>query len=69
MSLITSGQLLIIAWEEVPPHELWEQRYDSRVVFSHAVLALTGMDVYQMVLDLDEYLVTPDPELQVGGVG
>ena len=32
---------------------------------SHAILALTGLDVYMVNIDLDEYLVTTTPELQV----
>ena len=34
------------------------------VIRSHAILALTGLDVHMLNIDLDEYLVTTSPELQ-----
>lgn len=61
------GKIVLVMWDSMPQHELWSRRYDQRVVYSHAVLAFTGMDVYLMNIDLDEYLVTTVPALQVGG--
>lgn len=34
--------------------QVWHKQYDQNVVFSHAMLALSGMDVYLMAIDLDE---------------
>ena len=48
--------------------QVWSRKYDQRVIYSHAVLALTGLDVYMLNIDLDEYLVTSRPALHGQGV-
>ncbi len=64
--LIQKGKILMVLWEDFPAHSLWSRLYDQRIVYSHALLAFTGLDVYLMNIDLDEYLVSTVPELQVG---
>mmetsp|Transcript_12334 Transcript_12334/g.26633 ORF Transcript_12334/g.26633 Transcript_12334/m.26633 type:complete len:514 (+) Transcript_12334:286-1827(+) len=63
--LVAKGKIIIILWDELPQHEIWTRKYDQRVVYSHALLAFTGLDVYLMFVDLDEYLVTPRTDLQM----
>ncbi|GAX72751.1 hypothetical protein CEUSTIGMA_g207.t1 [Chlamydomonas eustigma] len=62
--LVQMGKIILVMWEDMLPHELWSKRYDQRVVYSHAVLAFTGLNVHLINIDLDEYLVTRKPELQ-----
>lgn len=44
--------------------QVWHRKYDQRVIYSHALLALSSMDMYVINIDLDEYLVTTKPALQ-----
>ena len=60
---ILSNHLLLVLWEKYPlrkdlPH------FDQRLIFGHALLAFTGHSVLLAMVDLDEYLVSPQPQLQ-----
>lgn len=43
--------------------QVWARKYDQRVIYSHAALALSSLDVSIINIDLDEYLVTSSPGL------
>lgn len=66
--LVLAGKVLLVLWDGLPEHTVWSRKYDQRVIYSHAVLALTSMDVYMMNIDLDEYLVTTRPTLQTKNI-
>ena len=54
---VDRGQLLVVMWEDWPLHSRFPRKYDQHIGYSHAMLALTGLDVYLLMLDLDDYLV------------
>jgi len=61
---VHTGKIMLVLWEELPEHAVWPRKYDQRVIYSHAALALSSLDMYVINIDLDEYLVTGKPTLQ-----
>ncbi len=54
---IQNGQLLLVKWDMLPDHTFLPY-YDQRIVYNHANLAFTGLNVYLAMIDLDEYIMT-----------
>ena len=68
------GKIILIGWEGglsggVKKHPLWGKRYELRLVASHAILALSGLDVNLLQIDIDEYVTTPMAKLQGKSLG
>eukprot|EP00798_Chlamydomonas_sp_ICE-L_P001751 gene1751-33160_t len=56
---IHNGHLLLYLWKEVP---FFSERpyFDQRIVYNHALLAFSSQKVYLAMIDIDEYLCSPD---------
>lgn len=58
------GRLVVVEWDMLEEHDVWHRQYDQRVIYSHAMLVFSTLDVYLLNVDLDEYLVTSNAQLQ-----
>jgi hypothetical protein len=69
LRLVRQNRIVLIAWDGgesrgMKRHLIWSKRYELRLVASHAILALSSLDVNLLQIDLDEYIATPMAELQ-----
>jgi hypothetical protein len=59
------GRLILVLWQDMgPEHPLIGRRYEQRIIYSHAALALAGMRAVMIPMALDEYAVSAAGPLQ-----
>jgi hypothetical protein len=66
------GRLILVQWQDMgKEHPLIGRRYEQRIIYSHAALALAGMRAVMIPMALDEYAVTvagPYQQLSLGAM-
>ncbi|KAG1660726.1 hypothetical protein FOA52_003035 [Chlamydomonas sp. UWO 241] len=62
------GVLHLVLWSEIQPVPHLPH-FDQRVVYTHALLALTGANVYAALLDVDDYVVAPAAQSATAATG
>jgi len=59
---VKEGRLVLVQWDSPVTREDYAY-WDQRIVYTHAAVAFTGHDILMGMYDIDEYLVSPRPEL------